>query len=261
MSKPAGKCVFCGQTGLTHGHVWPDWISTVLPVTATHDELVVGKFETFTPTIPGPGYSTKKRQGSARQRKPRNTCARCNSEWMSIIETAAIKPLTPLILGIDIPLRMEDQPAIAALLCLVNMRLEFLGKFRAIPAGDRSEIRTTGLPPAGWCVWIARFVGEKGEELVSRYNGMQAGELTPPDNVGPETCNTQTTTMVIGKICAHLFRSSFVPFIDYDGARLTKIWPLTGYDIQSRFIPTISDRGAVSLAEALPRAASKTRGT
>jgi hypothetical protein len=154
---------------------------------------------------------------------------------------------------------MDDQRAIAALLCLINMRLEFLGQFRAIPASDRGAIRTTGLPPVGWCIWLARFTGEKGEELVSRYCGMMSGILTPPKDIGPEHCNTQVTTLVIGKLCAHLFRSSFVPFIEYDGARLIKIWPLTGYDIQSRFMPTISDRGVVSLAESLARAASESR--
>jgi hypothetical protein len=192
MSKPAGKCLFCGRTGLTKGHVWPDWISKILPVTASHHDLVVGQFETFTSTLPGPGYSVKQRQGSARQRKPRNTCTRCNNEWMSVIENAAIKPMTPLIHGIDVPLRMDDQRALAALLCLINMRLEFLGRFRAIPASDRDAIRKTGLPPAGWCIWLARFTGQKGEELVSRYCGMMAGTLTPPKYLGPEHCNTLT---------------------------------------------------------------------
>jgi hypothetical protein len=259
MPKPGGKCVFCGRGALTKGHVWPNWISKILPVTASHHDLMVGKFETFTTMLPGPEYSVKQRQGSARQRKPRNTCKCCNGGWMSLIETAAIKPMTPLIHGIDIPLRIDDQRALAALLCLINMRLEFLGDFRAIPASDRDAIRNTGLPPPGWCIWLAKFTGEKGEELVSRYCAMMSGVLTPPKDVGPELCNTQATTLVIGKLCAHLFRSSFVPFIEYDGARLTKIWPLTGYDIQSRFMPTISDQAVVSLAESLARAASESR--
>jgi hypothetical protein len=237
--------------------VWPDWINGILPVAATHHEQIGGKFETFTSTIPGPGYSIKAHHGHARTRKPRNTCKRCNGGWMSKIEGAAISPMTPLILGTDIPLRMGDQRAIAALLCLINMRLEFLGALRAIPASDRSAIRETGLPPAGWCIWLAKFIGDKGDDFVSRYSGLMAGMLTPPENIGPEYCNTQVTTMVLGKLCAHLFRSSFVPFIEYDDVRLTKIWPLTGYDVQSQFMPTISDRGVLSLAEALPRAANE----
>jgi len=257
MSQPQGKCVFCGGTGLTKGHVWPAWLNRMLPVIATHHEQIVGKFETFTPTIPGPEYSVVTRQGHARTRKPRNTCKRCNSGWMSRIEDAAIKPMTPLIFSMDAPLRMDDQRAIAALLCLINMRLEFLGEFRAIPALDRAALRETGLPPAGWCMWLAKFTGKSADDLVSRYNALMAGMLTKPENVGPEYCNTQVTTLVIGQLCAHLFRSSFVPFIEYDGARLAKIWPLTGYDINSQFLPTISDQGVLSLAEALPRAASE----
>jgi len=176
---------------------------------------------------------------------------------MSRIEDAAIKPMTPLIFSVDVPLRMEDQRSIAALMCLINMRLEFLGDFRAIPASDRAALRETGLPPAGWCMWLAKFTGKRADDLVSRYNALMAGMLTKPKNIGPEYCNTQVTTLVIGQLCAHLFRSSFVPFIEYDGARLAKIWPLTGYDINTQFLPTISDQGVLSLAEALPRAASE----
>jgi hypothetical protein len=254
MSNPAGACVFCGGPRLTKGHVWPLWLGKILP-SATHHEMEVGRFRTFTPTIPGPEHSIEQRQGSARSRKPRNTCMTCNRGWMSTIESAAIKPMTPLILGIDVPLRMEDQRAIAALLCLINMRLEFLGDFRAIPPSDRSELKRTGLPPTGWCIWLARFIGKNGEDLVSNYCGMMAGELSPPEHVGPEHCNTQATTLVIGKLCAHLFRSSFVPFIDYREARLTRIWPVTGFDIQTEFMPTISDDGILSLAEAIAREA------
>jgi hypothetical protein len=152
MSKVAGKCVSCGGRGLTKGHVWPDWISKILPVTATHHEMVTGKFETFNATLPGPEYSIAQRQGSARARKPRNTCAKCNNGWMSVIENDAIKPMVPLIRGIDVPLGMVEQRAMAALLCLINMRLEFLGEFRAIPAPDRNAINETRLPPAGWCM-------------------------------------------------------------------------------------------------------------
>jgi hypothetical protein len=177
MSRPAGKCTFCGGPNLTHGHVWPDWLNTILPVTATHHDQVVGRFETFTQVIPGPEYSIKTRQGHARTRKPRNTCKRCNGGWMSIIESAAMKSMTPLILGEESRLRMDDQCTIAALLCLINMRLEFLGEFRAIPAADRPAIRETRLPPAGWCIWLAKFIGEKGDDLVSRYTGLIAGEL------------------------------------------------------------------------------------
>src|SRR5262249_25380118 len=103
MAQIAGKCVFCGGTGLTKGHVWPDWISKTLPVTASHHELVVGKWETFTSTLPGPQYSIKQRQGSARQRKPRNTCKACNGGWMSLIERAAMTSMTLLIHGVDVP--------------------------------------------------------------------------------------------------------------------------------------------------------------
>ena len=42
-------------------------------------------------------------------------------------------------------------------------------------------------------------------------------------------------------------------FEGYTGAPLCRIWPLTGWDVDCRFLPTISDRGVLSLSEALAR--------
>src|SRR5258708_255743 len=89
MSKPAGRCVFCGGTGLTRGHVWPDWLNKILPKTATHHEQETGKFNTFQTSVPGPEHSVRIGHGHARTRKPRNTCVTCNGGWMSLIEDRA----------------------------------------------------------------------------------------------------------------------------------------------------------------------------
>src|SRR6516162_8534913 len=45
--------------------------------------------------------------------------------------------------------------------------------------------------------------------------------------------------------------STMPEFEGYTGAPLCRIWPLTGWDVDCRFLPTISDRGVLSLSEAL----------
>jgi hypothetical protein len=57
MSKPVGKCVFCGGPGLTKSHVWPEWAEAILPESATHHEQIIGQFHTFTPKVQGPALT------------------------------------------------------------------------------------------------------------------------------------------------------------------------------------------------------------
>ncbi len=252
MSKPAGKCVFCGEPGLTHGHVWPGWLNNILPTTATHHDQITGIFTTFTPEVPGPPKTIKQRQGHARSRKPRNTCKKCNSEWMSTIEDEAIPYATPLIGGQTFVLNDGGQRSLAAFFCLISMRLEFLGSLRAIPPTDRLYLKEYREPPPMWCVWIAKYGGDKPDDHWSRYIGMQVGS-TPAEKVGPEHCNMQVTTMVVGQLCAHLYSSTVSPLLGYEGIRLTRIWPLTGLSIDARFLPVLDDATVVALQEALAR--------
>jgi hypothetical protein len=255
MSKPAGKCVFCGKPGLTHGHIWPLWIQKILPAKPTHSEFRMG--ELFTVDLPeGAEKYTRREEGPAGVRKPRNTCRTCNSSWMSQIENAAKVPLTNLIKGDDILLNVAQQRAVASLLCLISMRYEFMGNMRSIPASDRMFIKKDRIPPPEWIIWIAKYTGNRADDHWARYMGMVAEDLralAPQPKYGPDHCNTQVTTLVIGKICAHLFSSTVMPHPGFRGGSLARLWPLTGYNLRSEFLPGIPDTGVISLHEALVR--------
>jgi len=171
---------------------------------------------------------------------------------MSRIEDEAIAVTSALIKDQEIRFDENEQRRLAALLCLITMRLEFLSHMRAIPLEDRLHLKQYGEPPKLWTIWITKYLGEKADDHWSRFCAMQVGS-TPPDKVGAVHCNTQVTTMVIGKLCAHLFSSTVSPIIGYEGIRLARIWPLTGLGIDSRFIPGIDDKAVVWLHEALAR--------
>jgi hypothetical protein len=171
---------------------------------------------------------------------------------MSIIEDEAIPVASSLIKGETFLLDEDSQHKLAAFLCLISMRLQFLGRMHAIPAVDRLYLKENGCPPALWAIWLARYAGEKPDEHWSRFLGMQLGS-TPTDKVGPDHCNTQVTTLVIGKLCAHLFSSTETPVLGYEGIRLTRIWPPTGLGIGTEFIPPVTDKAIIWLHEALAR--------
>ena len=180
--------------------MWPDWLNDILPRTATHHEHEIGRFETFVPIAKGPAYSKRVRQGHARSRKPRNTCLRCNTGWMSGIEGFAKRFLVPLIDGENCLLSAFAQPSISALLCLIAMRLEFLGGgMRAITTEDHDWLRYYHEPSRDWKIWIAGFAGDRPEDHPARSYCVQLVS-SPTATVGPEYCNMQVTTLVLGKL-------------------------------------------------------------
>jgi hypothetical protein len=263
MSKPAGKCVFCGETGVTKSHIWPDWLDAYLPPRAENYLQTVGEVNTFLPTMRRPAIERRVGRGDARAKKPRNVCRSCNGGWMSQIESNAKEALIPLLQGLPFAndaaahrfmLNAWGQRAIASLLCLITMRVEYTHMAtQAATDQDRRWIRETLEPPPMWKVWIARYVGDAPGAHWCRHYGLQL--VSSPDELVPHhVCDTQATTYVMGQLCAHVFGSTTIPtFEGYTGQGLCCLWPLTGWDIDCRFLPAIKDKGVLSLSEALAR--------
>lgn len=244
--------MFCGGRGLTKGHVWPDWFNRVLGKTATHHEQETGKFETFKAKVPGPEHVIRTRQGHARSRKPRNTCKRCNSGWMSLMEHRIRGCATRLILGLPQLLDLTDQDAIAGLLTLITMRLEFLGDLRAISGQERDWLRYYREPSKDWKIWISRFRGDDSDQHWSRTYAAQL-EPEPTDKVGPEYCNVRVSTLVMGRLCAHLFYSPIIDFKGYEGVNLAQLWPRQRFYIDTSELAALSGKETLFLHEAFAR--------
>ena len=254
MSQPAGKCAFCGEPGaLTKSHIWPDWAGNVVPFSSTSYISEVGVTNTFETNLKTPNRESKKKNGSAAKRKPRNTCYPCNGGWMEPMETAARPAITKLMLGEAQLLDPFNQRLVAAFLCLASMRLERGGKTgRAIPNSDIVHLKTKREPPPTWHIWITHFSGITNGYF-SAHTAMQRGKLSSGLPTGPEYCNEQVSTFIAGKLCAHLFSSTIRGFGGYEGIAQTRIWPPSGLDIDSRFIPSITWTEVNDLHEAIAR--------
>jgi hypothetical protein len=254
MSKPKGKCAFCGKPGdLTKSHVWPEWAEAILPETATHHEQIIGEFHTFTPVAKGPEYFQKVRPGHVGTRKPRNTCQKCNGEWMRLIEENTMPFLGSLLLAKPYSLDLAEQQMLAALLCLVSMRLEASWKDgpKGIPQTDLEWLMENPEPPANWKIWIARYVGS--QKMDQQHTPMQIAS-SPNVPKGEEYCNTQVTSLVVGQFYAHLFSSTaWKDFPGYEGADLVQLWPLAHRVIPVQSLPTLFEQEVVWLHEAIPR--------
>jgi len=255
MSKPQKRCVFCEGVPATKGHIWPEWFGRYLPPKASHHQETVGEILTFESKADGPARRESIRQGHVGSRKPRNTCAKCNAGWMSRIEQSNIPVVSRLITGKPTILRPMDQWLLASLVCLITIRLEFIDReMQGVPVKDRHTLATTCSPPldGSWRIWIANYSGEYPNDNWSRHFGLQVVS-SPEQMLRPHKCNTQITTMVIGRLCMHLVSSSAMPIpLGYSGIKLTNIWPPHKFDIDSRFLPTLDEVEVVHLHEALP---------
>jgi hypothetical protein len=147
-----------------------------------------------------------------------------------------------------------SQRAIASLVCLIAMRLEFLGIMRAVPQSERAWLRHHLWPSHDWKIWIARYSGQKSDDHFAKYYAAQM-EPIPTDKVGPEYCNVQVATLVIGQLCAHSFYSPVIDFGAYEGVRLYPLWPpQSSFDFDSSFFASLDDDHVLWLHEAFARA-------
>jgi hypothetical protein len=254
MSKPKGKCAFCGKPGdLTKSHVWPEWAEAIVPENATHHQQIIGEFHTFKPIAKGPEYFQKVKQGHVGTRKPRNTCEKCNSGWMRLIEENTMPFLGTLLLSQPYSLDLAEQQMLAALLCLVSIRLEagWRGGPKAIPQSDKDLLIENPEPPANWKIWISKYVGTQAMD--QQHTPMQ---LASSSNIpiGAENCNTQVTSLVVGQFYAHLFSSTvWKNFPGYEGADLVQLWPLKHRLIPVQSLPAIFEQEVTPLHETIPR--------
>ncbi len=251
MSKPAGKCAFCGGPGLTKSHIWPEWVEKFLPVPHTHHEQLTGQFATFVPTAAHPDFERRVKQGHVGTRKPRNTCVACNGKWMRTIEEATLPFMEQLLNGTPYLLETFSQRALATFLCLVTMRLELASTMKPIPAAHRDWIRTHFEPPPGWQIWIAKYEG--APVMDERFMAIQIAS-SPDVPRGIEHCNTQVSTFVVGALCAHLYSSTvWDDFPGYEGAFISRIWPPHQFDIDTSLLPIISEPDVPWLHETIAR--------
>lgn len=252
MSRPAGRCVFCGGSGLTKGHVLPDWLGKVLPRADGHAQFSGPElFETFKPK-PAATPERKDHQGDATTRRLRNTCLKCNGGWMSQIEDFSQHWAIPLILGRPLLLETCGQFALSALASLIAMRIEFMGPKRTITQEDRDLLRFSRTLSDKWLVWIAPYRDQKPSKWVYQHYAIQLSPM-PESRPSPDFYDAHICTVVLGKLCLHSIYSH-IRLAGYGG--MAQIWPPISPYIDFGRAKPLTSNGVVLTHEALGRNAT-----
>lgn len=254
MAKSPGLCIFCDKPGrLTKQHVWPKWLKKYNLPEDTHHYQVTAEANYRNPT--DIKSSAKRLQGHSGARRFRKVCRTCNGGWIRQIEESVTPFVLAMMDGNFVTLSRDEQRRLSVWLALVAIMSEFTDpRTMAIPPEHRHWLKQRIEPAAGWMVWIGRYSGSNWRQHVLRHYGMQL-EPSPDENVQAPICDTQTTTLVIGQLCAHIFSSTnFTDFPGYEGQTLIPIWPLNVGTITWGTSVALTDSGVISLSGALARA-------
>lgn len=223
-----GICVFCGMTGVTKQHMWPDWLKTILPRSGESHTQFITRFDLRTAGVAIVRPELHFPRGPVGARKIRRVCATCNSGWISRLENDAKPYLSALILNQSIEIDGPAQAAIAAWAALFSIVAEYTDILTmGISHADRYDLMKTGLPPTTWRIGIARYHGSEWRQRY-RHHGLQG--ISTKGAVPPNSqFNTQISTFVIGALLLHTASSSLssvtLEFDRINDVGLVNIWP------------------------------------
>ncbi|MEO5796115.1 MAG: hypothetical protein ABIP34_14755 [Rhodoferax sp.] len=233
MDKPriAGICVFCGRTGVTKQHVFPDWISKIIPrLGHSHSQYLIFGAPDHQSNVFFVVPEIRSSRGPLLARKIRNVCKSCNSGWMSHLEVSAKDCLKNMILDQPTMLNDREQSQVSAWVTMTCTMAEFTDvRSVAIPAENRAYLMKSKLPPVGWRIFLGRSTDD--EFAYSHTGSAMMTEGSEP----PKSANTQTSTFKIGALLVHAVSSTL-----FDASvlseklpnHLKQIWPRRESTIQ-----------------------------
>lgn len=166
--------------------------------------------------------------------------------------------------GERILLEPTHQYAVAAFLCLVATRIDASAKLaHPIPPSDHLHLINKREPGESWRIWISEYPeGGANDYWYNQFPmAMKAFPRSTLETLSPqqlsaraEDSNTQVTTLVVGRLFAHMFSTAvWTEFGGYLDAPIAQIWPVNGLIIDTHWLPAISEDEVHWLHEAIGR--------
>lgn len=231
MARASKYCIYCGDSPTTREHIWADWLREYIPKTNVN--------HTASESLINPDLSADRTAklwgGDPRSRRVQIVCGPCNHHWMSDLQTAAKPILIPLILGQSTILDKEKQQILAAWCAMTMISAEYLYPHRATTSvTDRRWLFKHKLAPRNFRIWIGDYERKDwvvhwvhNSMRITEHEGVQ-GWTVHPD--GTPRSNTQTITLVVGRLFIHAFACPFREILearkicDVIDNRLSQIW-------------------------------------
>lgn len=150
---PARTCAFCPQKATTREHAWSDWLNPIL-----------GEKNRYLIEDSTLGVYRKHRSVGLHQKLP-VLCDSCNNVWGSGIEDRMRAVVSPMVLGNQASLTVQDRGIIAiwtqlkAMICDYAVQQE---KLHHYTCDERFLFRENSTVLPGTHMWFARSIGLHG---------------------------------------------------------------------------------------------------
>lgn len=263
-TKGRGECIFCGGGPPTREHIWAEWLKAYIPRQLEYSETESSiDYKTHVET-------TKKQQpGDPHSLRVKVVCNRCNSGWMGTAQERVQPHLVPLVTGNTSEVNRYAQTVLSMWAAMAIMVGEFRERAHAIiPAEERRYLMDYRKAPPHWRIWIGDYERDKWR---SRWFHNTLLVQTPehvPEGAddGVSRPNTQTTTLVVGRLYIHAMSSSVPNLVDrfvFVGSgtpKLRQIWPIIDDKMDWPPALAITNGEAHSIATAFYNWAAKRGG-
>lgn len=212
---PRQRCIFCREGGvsgnpMTEEHLWSEWMHEYLPrvpgmkTTSSRRTVRLGMTD----------VESKIRVGAVFTKRFRLVCKKCNTGWMSGLETAAKPILIPMLQGQRRTVLKKDRVTLAQWLALKVMVTECINRTDAVISEfERADFRLSRKMPRR----LQIFIGTHDTQLWYMAYWHQTllahlGAIPPPKaaEVLDKFKNIQTTAIGLG----HIFSVSYITTID-----------------------------------------------
>ena len=208
-AKGRNRCIFCGEFDVSREHIFPAWLQKIIdPIHKSYSVHMVEFAAIDSETNERQSVwknGRLQRPGDILTQKLRCVCQKCNNEWMSQLQMAAMEPLTKVVDGSWQSLTSAEARILASWLTMFVMVYETADSFTAASdETDRRHFWRTRVPPLGWAMFVGSFEGTHYNPAVYHW-GIRL--LDGPSAHFSEQCNTQGTTVAIGKAIFHIFSS------------------------------------------------------
>jgi hypothetical protein len=209
---------------MTEEHLWSEWMHPYLPqlmnAKVQAGRQIVRRGKIMSENMIRPGHVFTKRF--------RLVCKRCNTGWMSGVETDVKRILIPLLQGQPIMLRRGDRKKLAIWIALKVMVAECIDPSDAVlDQFARDDFKMLLKIPRQLKIWIGKH------DLPNWYTGFWHRTLLA--NLNPEFPqsgfkNIQTTTFGIGHLFVFSFATTLSQFNLNPGHiyrdTIRQLWPL-----------------------------------
>ena len=237
-------CVFCGRKCDSREHVWPDWLSDAF-------DDIAGFQQGYDS---GPSWETKRLEHTVWA-----PCRKCNSGWMSRLETAVMPYLQPMIHGHQVPLTRDQCTTLSLWITKTCMMLDLAARSEpSYDAIDYVEIFERRQPISGAAVWIG--ARKSGEHLATFFRSIHPYDAPPPtpSAMPPPSrfevhCLTIQIKHFVGQTIGH--RGGRIGTIEHTGARdqtLRYVWPVPDAPITWPPDSAMKDAAALAVLAYMP---------